>query len=228
MALEFNKNNRSELLIFKQDFSSLDEAINKMNSFDYGVLVKNDGGVLHLDSKNCRDESKDIHFASENKDGFYYYSIEDHLTSYKLLIYKTNKHKMITAAIIGDINLFVEHFVETDKMIKFALSEAIIHGNWNIVEFLTQHCNLQDRPLNDAIRYNKVEILINLINLGYQLPKDWLAYCMYSDSLDIAKELIINQKAHLHYKLEDLKTSWYFREINKNSNTAKFVKANFL
>jgi hypothetical protein len=51
-----------------------------------------------------------------------------------------------------------------------------------------------------AIRYNQVEILNNLLDLDSKLPYKWLAYCMYNNSIDTAKELLLIRKYHLNFK----------------------------
>lgn len=218
----------SEIEIFKEDFISVDEAIEKMKSFDYGVIEKSKygGGYFIVGEKNPRNQEADLYFDSENEDGFYYYTIENHVTFFRLIIKRTYKHKMITASMTGNLEMLIENFWNTDKMKEFSLNTAIINGKWNIVKYLVDNYDFKKTPLWDAIRYNKVEIVKNLIDSGYKLPKDWLAYCMYSDSLDVAKELILNRKAHLDFPIDELKTVWFQREIYKQSKTSEFVKRN--
>lgn len=223
----FNKQTyNSERLIFTNDFKSLDEAIAQMNAFNYGPIKKTEfgGQGLTLSDKPSRNDKNDLYFESENEDGFYYYTIEIHDKSFKLYINRTYKDKMITAATIGDLEMFIENFTNTNKMKEFSLSTAISKGHWNIVKYLIDNYDLQKRPLWDAIRYNKVEIVNNLLDMGQKLPKDWLAYCIYSDSFDVAKELLIERKAHLDFPTNELKTNWYQREINKKSRTSEFIK----
>lgn len=220
-----NDESGSERKVFTQEFTSLDEAIKRMNAFKYGVINKSKfGGCSFTIGEEPRDDTNDLYFESETKHGFYYYTIQDHNEFFRLEIHQTRKHKMITAAIKGDIQMFVENFANTDKMKGFALSTAISSGHWNIVKYLTENHDLKNRPVWEAIRYNKVEIAIHLLDNGHKLPKDWLAYCMYSDSIDVARELLLRRKAHLKFSTNELKTNWFQREINKQSRTAEFVK----
>lgn len=216
----------SERKIFTRDFPSLNEAILQMNSFDYGVMRKSKFGEVSItiSDEPSRDDKNDLHFESQNQDGFYYYTIENHTKFHRLCVYKTNKHRMITAAEAGDIEMFIESFSNTDKMKEFSLSTAIVNKNWNIVEYLTDNYDLKKRPVWDAIRYNNVEIVSKLLDKGHKLPKDWLAYCIYSDSFDVARELLTKRKAHLIFPTEEIKTSWFHREIIKKSRTAEFVR----
>jgi hypothetical protein len=131
--------------------------------------------------------------------------------------------KTTQGAITGNLDMFIEYFVDTKKMVDFSLSEAIIHGNLNIIKYTMNRLNIHANPWI-AIRYNQVEILNNLLDIDSKLPKDWLAYCMYNDSIDVAKELLLIRKYHLNFKKSELETSWYKREINKNKETSKFVK----
>lgn len=220
------QSSNSERQIFTQDFKSQEDAIEKMESFDYGVITKSYvvGDTLIISDEDSRDDKDDLHFESENKDGFYYYTIEKHSNHYRLYIYRTHKHKMITAAMSGNVEMFLEHFSNTDKMKEFALSTAIAHEHWDIIKILIDNHDLKKRPIWDAIRYNKVGILSKLIDSGQPMPKDWLAYCLYSDSIDVAKELLLKRKAHLAFSANELKTSWFFREIDKGTKTADFVK----
>ena len=48
---------------------------------------------------------------------------------------------------------------------------------------------------------------------------------MYSNSINVAKELLEVQKAHLGIPLDEIKTNWYFREIRKKSDIANYVKS---
>jgi hypothetical protein len=81
-----------------------------------------------------RDKSFNLSYKPEDNQGFYFYSIEYHDTFYRFSMSKTNKQKMITGVIKGELKLFNKYFLNTEKMIKFSLSEATIHGNWNIIE----------------------------------------------------------------------------------------------
>ena len=180
--------------------------------------------TLTIGEETPRDTSFDLSFESEDDQGFYYYTIENHDSFCRFKMSKTNKNKMITGAIKGNLDLFIEYFVNTKKMVDFSLSKAIIHGNWNIVEYIIKRLDINGNPCWIAIRYNQVEILNNLLDLDYKLTKDWLAYCMYNDSVDVAKELLLIRKYHLNFKKSELETSWYNREINKNKKTARFVK----
>ena len=210
-----------------KDFKTKAEAIKHMESLDLGKINKSkfnwSGLTFTIGEENPRDTSFDLCFQSEDGQGFYYYTIENHGSFYRFTMRKTNKNKMITGAITGNLDMFIEFFVDTKKMVDFSLSEAIIHGNWNIIKYTMNRLNIHANPWI-AIRYNQVEILNNLLDIDSKLPKDWLAYCMYNDSIDVAKELLLIRKYHLNFKKSELETSWYKREINKNKETSKLVK----
>lgn len=216
----------TEKQILTQDFNSLDKAIELMNSFDYGVIKKSQLGEIEFTNggEEYRDQKNDLHFESQNEDAFYYYTIEIHLKFYRLLIKKTNRHKMVTAAETGNIDMFIENFSDTDKMKGFALSTAIINEQWGIVKHLIDNYDLKNKPLWDAIRYNKTGIVVKLLDHGHQLPKDWLAYCLYNDSIDVINELLIKRKSHLTFTSNELKTSWFKNEITKQSKSVELVR----
>ncbi len=212
----------------EKDFKTKAEALKHMKSLGLGEISKSKYNwselTFTISEENPRDTSFDLSFESEDDQGFYYYTIENHDSFCRFKMSKTNKNKMITGAITGNLDLFIEYFVNTKKMVDFSLSEAIIHGNWNIVEYTIKRLEIHGNLCWIAIRYNQVEILNNLLDLDYKLPKNWLAYCMYNDSVDVAKELLLIRKYHLNFKKSELETSWYKREINKNKDTSKLVK----
>jgi hypothetical protein len=209
-------------------FLSQEEAIAAAHALNLGTLKEEKIGVAVLQLNNngelIRDNSYDIYFSSKTVDAFYDYTIEKHEISYMLKVYKTNKHGMISAAIDGDLKSFKENFDNRDKMIQFSLSTAIENNNWNIVEYLIDIYDFKDKPLWHAIRYNKVYIVKQLQSKGRVLPFDWLAYSIYSNSVDVIKELLEVQRIHLEYDVDEIKTNWYFREVRKNTDTAKYVK----
>lgn len=224
--INFTQASYPEKQIFSENFKSLDKAIERMKSLDYGIIKKSKFGIgsHSIEDPDQRHQNKDLYYNSQNVDGFYFYTIENHIDFYRLLIHKTNKHKMITAAETGDVDKFIKYFNDTDKMKEFSLSTAIINGHWNIVKYLTDNHNLKKKPLWDAIRYNKVEIVKNLLSNGHKLPKDWIAYCLYNDSIDVATELLINRKSHLNFTEDEIKTNWFKNEIIKKSKTADLVR----
>ena len=175
-------------------FLSQKEAIATAHALNLGALKEEKIGVAVLQLNNngelIRDNSDDIYFSSKTEDAFYNYTIEKHEISYMLQVYKTNKHGMISAAIDGDLKSFKENFDNRDKMIQFSLSTAIENNNWNVVEYLIDNYDFKDKPLWHAIRYNKVYIIKQLQSKGRVLPSDWLAYSIYSNSVDVIKELL--------------------------------------
>jgi hypothetical protein len=209
-------------------FLSQKEAIAAALALNLGPLKEEKIGVLiyqlNDNGELIRDYSDDIYFSSKTEDAFYDYTIEKHEIYYVLKVYKTNKHGMISAAIDGDLESFKVNFDNRDKMIQFSLSTAIENNNWNIVEYLIENYDFKEKPLWHAIRYNKVDIIKKLLSKGRILPFDWLAYCMYSNSFDVMKELLEIQRAHLEYHIDEIKTKWYSREIRKNTDIAKYVK----
>jgi hypothetical protein len=220
------QHSNSECCIHQYDFTTLPEAKDRLYSFNYGKIKETKSGLneLLIPTESEANNYKCLNFESETEKGWYYYSIVEHPTFYRLKVYRTYRHKMILASQIGDLEMLVNHFADTDKMKGFALSEAIIHDNWDVVDYLISNYIINKNPIWDAIRYNKVDILKRLLARGVDLPKDWLAYCAYNNSLNATKELIIKQKKHLAYKSDELHTPWLRRELHKDTETAKLIK----
>jgi hypothetical protein len=215
----------SERFIHQYDFTTFLEAKDRLYSFNYGKIKETKSGIneLIIPVESEANIYKCHNFESETEKGWYYYSIVEHPTFYRLKVYRTYRHKMILASQNGNVEMLIDNFTDTDKMKEFALSEAIIHDNWNIVDYLISNYIIKKNPIWDAIRYNKTEILKRLLARGIELPKDWLAYCAYNNSLDATKELLIKQKKHLKYKFDELNTSWLKRELYKDTETAKLI-----
>jgi hypothetical protein len=165
------------MLIFQDDFETIESANRKMHSFNYGEIQKSEIGAITYEM-NSSSESEYLFYNSETEEGFASYTIEIQPEKIKLYVYFTHKHKMIEASKNGDLNLFTEYFSNTQKMKGFALSTAITHNNWNIVDYLISNFDVETNPIWEAIRYDKVEILKKLIEKGIKFPKNWLAYCI--------------------------------------------------
>ena len=205
----------------QKDFKSQEEAISYMNSQNTGEKKKSDL-IAHIfqsqsEEENERIRSFDLYFSSEN-----------------------SKNKMITAAQQGDLKSFKKNFIATEKMVGFSLTESIRTNNWNIVKYIISldlsfevkdykgeiHIvEINKKAVSVAIRWNQVEILKELMGLGYYPRNDWLAYCMYNDSFEVARELLENQQYHLSYQKSELQTDWYKKEIIKDKKTSKLVKS---
>lgn len=231
-----------------KDFDSQENAITCLhllnNELDYGPLRKTD--FIYMDAlvigqpEDNRDNSFDLFFISENRHAFYYYAIEKHVNFFRLRIRFSRKSSMITAAQAGDLKNFKRSFIDTEKMVGFSMNEAIRLGRLNIVEFLmsldksyevfneltkmTHIKIINNRVVWNAIRWNQVLILENAMALNFKLNNDWLAYCIYNNSIDVARYLIAEKRFHLNFKKSDLQTDWYQREIRKENQTSKFVK----
>jgi hypothetical protein len=210
-------------------FLSQSEAIAAAHVLNLGALKEEKIGVsvfeLNDNGELIRDNSDDIYYSSKTENAFYHYTIEKHEITFELKVYKTNKHGMISAAIDGDLDTFLQNFDHRDKMIQFSLSTAIENDNWQIVKYLIDNYDFKNKPLWLAIRYDKVDIVKRLLSKGISLPFDWLAYCMYSNSINVVKELLEVQKAHLEYPIDEIKTNWYSREIRKSSDIVNYVKS---
>lgn len=209
-----------------------------------GPLSKTD--ILYMDSvgidqpEDKRDKSFDLFFTSESQKAFYYYAIEKHFNFFKLRIQFSRKSQMIKAAKTGDLNNFKLYFTDTEKMVGFSMDESIRLGRWNIVEFLISlnksyevynailkksHIKIiNNHVIWGAIRWNQVLILENAMALNYKPTKDWLAYCIYNNSIDVARYFLAEQRYHLNFKKSNLQTDWYQRKIRKENQTSKFVK----
>lgn len=213
-------------------FLTQDEALNEVKYFNNGVLKKEENGVTVIEIGDnlepVRDMAEDIYFSSETDDAFYNYTIEKHEITFVLKVYRTIKHGMISAAISGNLTSFKENFDDREKMIEFSLSTAVANDNWNIIEYLIDNYKCKNNPLWLAIRYDKLDIVKHLLSRGMILPTDWLAYCMYSNSLNVIKELLEIQKIHLKFTKEELKTQWFLKELRKETPIVQFVKDVFL
>ena len=231
-----------------KDFDSQENAITCLhllnNELDYGPLRKSD--FIYMDAlvigqpEDNRDNSFDLFFISENRHAFYYYAIEKHVNFFRLRIQFSRKSSMITAAKAGDLKNFKRSFIDTEKMVGFSMNEAIRLCKWNILEFLislnlsyevenpfskkTHLKIINNRVIWDAIRWNHVLILKNAMTLNLKFPEDWLAYCLYNNSFDVTRYLLVDRRYHLNFKKTDLQTDWYQREIRKENQTSKFVK----
>lgn len=212
-------NPTSNQLIIKEDFPTLELVMRKLNSLNYGELTKTDSG--NWTHTNGKLPTENIYFISETQNAKYQYTIEKFEGHYTLSVFETYKHGMITGAVIGDLGMFIKYFVNTEKMKEFSLSTASQHGNWNIIEYLISNYELNGDPVWYAIRWNHVKILNNLLDRKSSLPKDWLTYSIYCNSLEVAQELLL--KKRLNYKPADEK--WFAKEILKDNATANFVKS---
>ncbi len=210
-------------------FNYLEEAIIAMFSIDCGKIFQNPKRTrVILFTKGVvgkqRDTSEDLYFTSETKEAFYEYTIEKHEDFYKLEVYRTYKHGMITAAIVGDLDMFKECFDDRIKMIEFSLAKAIENDQWSIVEYLIDNFDLKNRPIKDSIRFDKVEILKSLLLREFELIYDWLAMCMHHNSINVATEFLCNQKCHLKFPIDEIKTRWFEKQIQKDNELVNLVK----
>jgi hypothetical protein len=231
-----------------KDFKCQEKAISCLysinNELNYGTLRKSD--FIYMDAlvigqpENNRDNSFDLFFKSENRHAFYYYAIEKHVNFFRLRIQFSRKSGMITAVKNGDLESFKRSFINTEKMVGFSMNEAIRLCKWNIVEFLIS-LNLSYKVENpfskrtfikiinngviwDAIRWNHVLILKNAMILNLKFPGDWLAYCLYNNSFDVTRYLLVDRRYHLNFKISDLETEWYQKEIRKENQTSTLVR----
>lgn len=205
----------------KERFQNFDEAIAKMYSLNNGIIIKTESGNWRL---SLQTDFINFFYKSETTNAFYSYTIEKHSDHCLLWIVSTFKNRMVTAAQTGNLKLYVDNFIDTQKMRDFTLREAMANGHWNIIEFLIDHGQIEENPVWNAIRFNQVEIMCKLLDKGFSIPPDWLAYCIYSDSFEVAQELLVNRKKHLEFNALDLKTSFYLKEIKKETTTAIFVR----
>lgn len=214
-------------VIFEQEFKTKNKAHEIMYSFNYGEINKSPINIngLKIDTiGNVRNTESDLCYTSENENGFYSYIIENRNNLFILKVSCVKKNKMITGAIKGDLDMLKDNFIDSEKMIGFAMSEAIINENWNIVKYLIDEKKIKENPLWNAIRYNKVEIVNKLRDNGFELSENWLTYCMYNDSIDVTKELLLKRKVHLKYSESELRTIWFNQEIHKDRKTSNFVR----
>ena len=169
------------------------------------------------------DKEKDGHirdhfFESEVSDSYYQFTIEEFNGFVNLKIFRTYKHPMISAAKSGDLDQFIEHFTDTEKMREFALGEAIFHEHWNITKYLIMNHHLKKNPTYWAIRYDNDVMIRKLLELNVPLDENWLAYCVYCDSEKVTEELLINRECHLKISEEEYNTDWLKKELRKKDN----------
>jgi hypothetical protein len=77
----------------------------------------------------------------------------------------------------------------------------------------------------NAIRFDKVDILKNLLLREFELVYDWLAMCMHHNSINVATELLCNQKSHLQFPIDEIKTRWFDKQIQKDNELVNLVKS---
>ena len=132
---------------------------------------------------------------------------------------------MITGAQTGDLNMFKEHFQNTEKMREFSLKTAIENGRWNIVEYLIKNYGLNEDPLRYAIRCKQLQIMENLINIRGSLPIDWLTHGISYDSFAVILVLLVSRKFDFDPRVDER----YFLKVLKNkTDTVRLVKEFFL
>lgn len=214
------ENYKSNQLIFSYDFPTFEKAFQKLNSFGFGELKEIASSNFILLSETSLLPIENKYFFSETINSCYRYSIEIYSENYILKVFKTHKHGMITGAITGNLEMFKKYFTDTEKMREFSLSMAIHYNQWNITEYLLDNYILKLNPMWNAISGNKVEIIIKLLDRKFELPNDWLTYCIYSDSLKSTKILL--ESSNFKYEPTDLK--WFTKELKKDTETANYVR----
>jgi len=212
----------SNILILQEEFESLEIALQKIAMLNYGTLNEAIKGNISLDAM-LDPTVRMFYYKSETDDAYYKFTIEGR-KNYKLSVYVTYKHKMVLAAQSGDLELFVRYFKEDDNLKYLSIDFAISNNRWNIVEYLIENSTLVKDPIWLSIKWNNLDILNKLLNLGHNLPDEWLAYCVYNNSLEITQELLLIKKKHLEYSQEDLNSNWLKKELLKDTLTSKLVK----
>jgi hypothetical protein len=214
--------------IITLSYKTQDEAIEGMYSLNYENISKTNSGiqVITIGENNeiDRDKTEDIFFEAKTVEANYNFTIEKHSDAFVLQVYRTYKHKMITGSIVGDLELFIENFDNRRNMIEFSLSNAIIYDHWNIVKYLIENYEFKEKPIWLCIRYDRVKILNNLLSKGGEIPNDWLAYCLYSNSTGVTRELVDVHKLHHQHAIDEIKTSWLIKELRKDTELVKYVK----
>ena len=207
-------------------FRSVDEAIDYIRNYGKGEIHKADSGNFTLRTKEDQEKDghlKDHFFVSETSEHNFHYTIEEFKHSVNLKVFSTYKHPMISAAISGNLNQFIKHFTDTEKMKEFALGLAIQNSQWNITEYLINNHQLKKNPTYWAIRYDNVQMIRNLLELNIPLDKNWLAYCVYCDSQNVVHELLVNRKCHTKLPKEEYDTDWLKKELAKKDNTTSQI-----
>jgi len=219
---------KENTISMEKKFRSVDDAIDYIRNYGKGEVHKSDFGIFTL--RTQEDQKKDEHvkdhfFVSETSEQKFQYTIEEFKHCAILKVASTFKHPMISAAIFGKLNQFIEHFTDTEKMKEFALGLAIQNNHWNITEYLINNHQIKKNPTYWAIRYDNLQILKILLELKFPLYENWLAYCVYYDSQNVVHELLINRKVQTKLPKEEYETDWLKNELVKNDNkTSQIVR----
>ena len=207
-------------------FKSVDQALDYIRNYGKGEIHKADSGNFTFRTKEDKEKEghlKDHFFVSETREHIFQYTIEEFKHSVNLNVFTTYKHPMISAAISGNLNQFVEHFTDTEKMKEFALGLAIQNNQWNITEHLINNHKIIKNPTYWAIRYDNALIIRKLLELNIPLDEEWLAYCVYYDSQNVVHELLVNRKCHTKLPKEEYETNWLKEELVKKDNTTSQI-----
>jgi hypothetical protein len=210
--------------ILSKEFDLLDEALEYLSNLDYGEIHSSDFGNFTFYDDDISEGEDNLYFTSETSTSFFKYTIQKHAQKYILKIYATYKNKMVSGAITGDLDMFIDNFENNAKMREFTLHLSIQYNNWNITEYLLENFTITANPIWYAIRWNNSNILSRLLELNYQLPANWLPYCLYNDSLEIVQ--------YLHSINPDIfkfsKDNWFKKEISKTTKTAEYMRKNLI
>ncbi len=207
-------------------FQSLQEAVAHIHG-KYGKDILNivDEYTVHRTADAKLNHVKDHCYKHESSKEIVKITINEFVDYAILNEYTTFKHPMVSAAYSGDLALYIDSFSNTEKMKEFTFGIAVKNDHWNIVQYVVSNFQLKDGAIYWAIRYNKAEMLKKLQDLKAPLYKEWLAYTMYCNSMDVAKELLVNQRLHLEMPREQYLTDWAKKELRRDRNeTTRFVK----
>jgi len=204
----------SHKLVRKEIFENIELAIESINSGSiYGELREVENGTT-VYSVNETDKSiSNKYYFSELENRYYEITIQEYLNHSIVYVYVTFLNRMIVAAESGNVEAFERYFENSQKMIDFAADRAIQNGHWSIINCILEMNKEISDPVYRALKYDKTNILNNLLNRNFELNGDWLQQAIREKSISIIEEFLILRKTP--FKPSD---TIYFRKVINDKN----------
>jgi len=123
-------------------------------------------------------------------------------------IYRNYKHKMITAAILGDIVMFSGAFDDSEIMINLSGNFAIQYKNVGIINYIYKSgFRMTNDPIYRAIIYDNPEVLDVLLANGVSMKENWFIQAIQNKSYKIISEYFFKRK----FEIKSQMNSNYFQ-----------------
>ena len=197
----------------ERNFNSLEDALNEMRQGKDGFECnKIDRWVTSID----QDEEHVVSYSYENNSQYIRYSILKYNSTQTFTLFSDgyNKNKMIGCSELDDLEGLIDSFINTDKMITFALNTAIKMKSMKVVKYLADNYPNHGDHIRNAIRYKNHEALNYFLGKNFIIPNEWVAYCLYDQNLDGLKILLqftnLNRSTFEEFK----KTQWLRKEMS--------------